>query len=233
MSGVDRAESVGDNFVSTRWCQLASLAVLLMALGCTIRPPQRTLDEYRQAVLAADMPQVAALHTNRQPALADPDRLVELRRAHPALWRAATERLRGTVRDVRITAEVQLTTGATVTLVHQGDRWRVDGGTLWVPGADTPEAALQTLFDAVASSDLSAVRSVLPEAQQSTFATDAALRRHLERIRGRVSAALARIGRIRPGIAVVRGDRATIAYQGQRQVRFVNEGKRWRVLDVE
>ena len=207
--------------------------LLGLSAACAASSPRFAFDSYRQAVQRADTASVAAMHSDRQPSLTDAGRLAEFKAQHPALWQAAAERLSGDVRAVRLSAELQLTTGATVTMVRQNGRWRVDGGTLWLPGAETPEAALQTLVDGIASGDLAAVRSIMPEDRQSAFATDTALKAHLDRIRGRVAAAVARIGRIRPGIARVTGDRAFILYQGQRRVRFVWQAKRWRVLDVE
>ena len=216
-----------------RWAPVAIWLSGTGLAGCGVPSPRPTVDAYRRALMQSDTDTLARLHSGRQPALSDPERLAALKRAHPGLWRSATERAAGDIRAVRMTAEVRLTSGATVTLVRDGADWRIDGGTLWAPGAETPEAALQTLADGVAVNDLAAVRTVMPEALQGRFATDAALLAHLNRIRGRVTAAVARIGRIRPGIAVIDGARASIAYQGQRRVQFVWEAKRWRVLDVE
>ncbi len=201
--------------------------------ACVGSSPQRALQTYREALRSSDLGRVAAQHSGRQPTLSNPRALRAFKEAHPALWAAASERLQSPVEAVRVIAEVTLASGATVTLVQMNGQWRIDGGTLWVPDAATPEYALLTLFEGVAASDLDAVRSVLPEGSRATFATDAALAAHLDRIRDRVAVAQTRIGPLRPKMAIVRGNRATLEYQGARRVRFRWEAKRWRVLDVE
>lgn len=212
---------------------LAILIAAGAATACTGASPQQTLQAYREALRSADLDRVAAHHSGRQPTLSDPRSLRAFKEAHPALWTAAQAQIQSPVAAVRVTAEVTLASGATVTLVQREGQWRVDGGTLWVPDAETPEYALLTLFEGVAAGELAAVRSVLPEARGPAFATDLALEAHLDQIRDRVAAARARIGPLRPGMAVVRGNRATLEYRGARRVRFRWEAKRWRVLDVE
>ncbi|MEL7369248.1 MAG: hypothetical protein AAFN74_10075, partial [Myxococcota bacterium] len=103
----------------------------------------------------------------------------------------------------------------------------------WWPGGTTPEDALRTLAYGIAHNDLAAIRLIMPEAQQPLFATDAALEAHIARIRSRVDRALARVGPLRSDIAQIRGKEARIVYTGPREVRFVLESNRWRVLDVE
>ena len=208
-------------------------AVWLLVSACYAGSPTNAFDQYRHAIARGDADDVAAQHSRRQIALRDPERIQEWRGAHPEMWAAAVDRLAGEVAEVRQLAEVRLTSGATVTLVLEGDQWRVYDGSLWLLAADTPESALQTLAHGLEFDDLGAVRMVIPEAQQSAYASDSTLRAHLSVVRGRVRRALDRIGPLRPGLAEVSGDRATIAYLGERRVRFVWESKRWRVLDVE
>ena len=211
-----------------RWL---AAGVVGAAVGCA-PSPKETLVEYRRALRHGDAERVASLHAEAS-TLAKTETVAQLRDEHAALWAEAIEQLGGEVAGIRMIAELRLTTGSTITLVKQGAGWRVAAGLLRPPSADTPEAALQTLAAGVAAGDLQAVRSVIPEALQARFATDRALSKHIEQIRRRVATAIRRIGRLRPGLALVSGDRATLHYEGERRVRFVQESKRWRVLDVE
>ncbi len=215
-----------------RFYGLAGAGSLLVATACA-GSPDSTFEAYRRALARGEVRRVAALHAQTGPLPSDPERLSAFREQHPATWEAAVERLREPVAAVRQTAEVRLTSGATVTLVLEDGQWRVLEGAMWVPAADTPESALLTLFFGLEAGDLAAVRSVMPQSQRAQFATDRALRNHLGRIRARVERARERIGDVRPGLARITGDKATLPYEGARQVRFVWEAKRWRVLDVE
>lgn len=209
-------------------------AVLVVALaGCRPASPRSAIEAYQTALRAGDGAALARHHARQRPRLRSAEQWASFQAAHPNLWAAAKARLDGRIEAVRLRAEVRLTSGATVALVRQDGRWLVEAGSVWMPAAETPEAALQTLADGVEHGDLAAVRLVMPEAAVARYATQPALERRVAQIRGRVARAMARIGPLRPGLAVVVGDRATITYEGQREVRFVWEAKRWRVLDVE
>lgn len=209
----------------------AVIGLLFASVGCGAPSVRGSVAEYRTAVTAGDVNTVARLHSRRRGS--STETLAVFRRDHPDLWKAAVQQLDTGVSEVRLRAEVRLTSGARLLLVYENGAWRVEEGPLAQPRTETPEAALMTLANGVRAVDLDAVRAVIPESAQARFATDGALRAYIERIRARVFAAVDRIGPIVPGLAEIVGRTAVIAYEGGRQVRFVQEAKRWRVLDVE
>ncbi len=204
---------------------------LLMWVGCAGPGPESALQAYTQALQDEDATEVHRLSdTSSQRAYSVLDTQDRLQKAQPELQALSAALARA---DLQLYAEAQLPNGRRLKLVQESGAWRIAEGGLRFAQYDTPEAALETLVRAVGSGRLFEVRAVMPEAFGARYSNDAKLRAHLAAIAPRIEAACKALGPVNPGQATVTGNRAELRYGTGRSVRFVREGSRWRVLDVE
>lgn len=204
---------------------------LLSVLACASQAPspRQTLEAYREALAKADAETLVALSDEGFRENWDEVRLTRWLQKNPRLLQEALGRLDEGfgLQEAHFFFE-----GHRVRLVREGKRWRVAEGGVLVARFDTPEAALETFFFA-STGHLGLLRKLIPDSEVSRFASDFALGKHLYSMQARIFRARDELGPIRPGMAQIEGDRATISYGTGKAVEMVLEGGRWRILDIE
>lgn len=202
------------------------LALWSLAACATPPAPEPTLEAYRRALAEKDDATLRALvelpperRAALEAALADPN------------WRLAAERSLEGALTVETWAEVRGPDGVVLRLKSTERGWRVadlDGLLL-----DSPERALATFFSAFQARDWPALRALVPEPARAEISSDQALADLVGQLVERVEAARAALagGPLPP--AVISQDTARLDYGPGRSVRFLKQGGRWRILDLE
>jgi hypothetical protein len=202
----------------------AFLPVLWISVACAPRGPEKTLDEYREAVRNKDARAVHALSDESFRAAFDEAAVEAELSSAPVL---------GAVRGKDERAIYVLEDGSTIELVLEQGAWKVASGGVSPGRFDTPERALETFFRAALGGKLSLVRRAIPERDRGGLATDEALAKHLADNSDRIARAREKIGGLKERRAQVRGERAELSYGPGLSVTFEKEGEGWVIVDLE
>ncbi len=208
------------------------LALGLLVAGCP-QPttPADVARQYLEALASGDAGAARAL-------LADDARrrisVDELERRVAALTPEERKALRdraATLTDGRSVAEFGLGGGDRLVLEHRGgDVWVVTGPLPRLDRQDTPLQALRTFARALAGGDFAAMLGLIPEAERKDI-DEARLARSFgdPRVRQEVDAALEAL--LAAPDESGEGDRRSFV-AGRHRADLVNEGGRWRIVDL-
>lgn len=219
-------------------CRALGLVAALSAaasgmLGCAEKGPRDALDRYRDALRRGDADAIWALCDSSLQSAYDPEALKAYLASDPEAAVRAAERLGAVKGEIIERAEVPLEGGAAVQMARENGSWRIVAGGLEPARFDTPERALSALFAAVKGHRLGVIRRLMPKRYAETLPTNDALSAHLAMMAPRIARAEASLGALTPGLAVIHGTSAEIAYGGTKRVTFELEDGTWRVLDLE
>lgn len=132
----------------------------------------------------------------------------------------------------RLTATLTSPDGETLSLVYEGDGWRVDGSALDLYGQDSPLATLQSFVRAFANKRYDVLMHFVPESKREGLTAEKLQRawegeqkEQIERLTQALEASLpnVRIEIIEP--------RATVTYGAGGTVELVREQGGWRIED--
>lgn len=231
--------------------RLAGLALAAL-VGCSPRAvgPVDTVHSYAQSLREGRLDD-AWMHLSTEARAALPyERFVALAQSQPETVRDAVRAFSEVSPNAPITARVELASGETVTLLHEGGRWRLDPASLDFYSQRTPQNALRSfvralerqrwevLLDLAPRAEVARMEAMARESDAGTRTAADVLRAHWAGIEA--AATHQTLTRLRDALERGRsievvGDRATMRYGVglQHAARLVREEGLWRVEDPD
>lgn len=126
-------------------------ALLVVAPGCASRPvgPADTVRAYAQSLREGHFDEAYLLLSAEARRALPYERFVALARSQPETVQDAVASFSAVSPEAPITARVELASGETVTLLHEGGQWRLDPAALDFYGQRTPQQALRSFVRAL------------------------------------------------------------------------------------
>ena len=205
------------------------LSVLVVATGLSLigcaEPPRPRVPEPGDAVRALaeaierDDPDAALGLLVDGPVAADRERFGRLWKDNRTELLSLAEQLRGRDAAVRASAQVELDTGETVTVVLEDGRWRLAGGVLDAQALATPLDAVSALRRAILRRDLSGLLRALSQERRAAFAAsfDRSVRSTADPLDLRVE---------------THGEQAVVHTSDGGEIHLRRQGGRWYVVEV-
>lgn len=130
---------------------VALAALLVVAPGCASRPvgPADTVRAYAQSLREGRFDEAYLLLSAEARRALPYERFVSLARSQPESVQDAVASFSAVSPEAPITARVELASGETVTLLHEGGQWRLDPAALDFYGQRTPQEALRSFVRAL------------------------------------------------------------------------------------